>query len=174
MKTNKLILAFLMMTTLFFSNFVYADLSHSDKFFLKKCNQEGIKVINKQLILNFNKKINNDSWVYLLQNISDQPVYINHPAEHPGTASAGWMSRLDEKQWSALMLTRKNFMITCQSNLANAIKEQPACKKLIKIYRFKPQTLSTDKQGNYWIVENKSLNRVIKNMNIRGIYNYYK
>lgn len=151
-------------------NIGYADSHKENKVFLKHCNKAGTKAKGNLLILNAEKNNTAQSdWVYILHNTSKKPVYINHPADHPGTASAGWGTRLNPHQWSALMLNRPAFAITCQNSLANNQHAIVSCKKVLQICRFKPLKLSKNKQGSFWIGENQSLDKLLQTFKVRGV-----
>lgn len=151
-------------------NVSYADTPvKQEKEFLKHCNKAGIAAKGNTLILNAKHNPKQADWVYVLHNTTKQPVYINHPADHPGTASAGWGSRIDAKQWSALMLNRPAFALTCQNSILNNKHSVVACKKVLQVYRFKPHHLAKNKQNSFWIGENQSLDKLLNTLHTRGI-----
>ncbi len=150
------------------SGLVHADLVKADKLLSTKSIANDVKVNGKHLILNTMKSADKN-FVYLIHNNSKQSVYINHPPKKVGSANAGWMSRLSAQQWSALMVSEPNFAITCQNKLMASEQSFVSCKRYLKIYRFKPQKLMADKQGNYWLGENQSLEKLKITLKTRGI-----
>ena len=125
---------------------------------------QGIQTTYDQIILNATQSAENSA-VYMLQNTSDQSIYVNHPADHPGTASAGWASRLDPNQWSALALDRENFAITCHAILNQGKIQDVPCANVLNVKRIKA---STNTSGSYWIAENMPYKKVLQVMGSRG------
>ena len=165
----KIIRIFLLFTGLICAGFAQANSNNKlHKEFLAHNQNTGAKAKGNKLILNAksNKKV---TWVYVIENKSKKTIYINHPADHPGTASAGWGTRLDAQKWTAIMLDRPNFAITCQNGLTGNPQSVVACKKVLKVSRFKPHSNNTNKQGSYWIGENQSLDKLLQTLNVRGI-----
>ncbi|MDX2164991.1 MAG: hypothetical protein SFW07_06215 [Gammaproteobacteria bacterium] len=126
---------------------------------LSKCLPEGFAFQDNQIIFNSDKFA---SRVFLIHNISNGKVMINHIKANPG-ASAGWASALDKGNWSALMMGQANFSMGCM------IYSPPKfglidCKKVISVCAM-PSTLSS----SGWLAENGTLEKITETAKSRGI-----
>jgi|GEM_PF-5709059 len=52
--------------------------------------------------------------LYLIQNVSGEPLILSHYQPTPEGASAGWFSELKPNHWSALAMDKEKFVLSCQ------------------------------------------------------------
>jgi hypothetical protein len=104
--------------------------------------------------------------IYLLKNNSQKSLWIDHPTNRAG-ASAGWSSYLRPGNWSALLLNKKDFLLSCAViqpgkvdylNCAHALSVCVLAKNYV-----------TNRRGSYWLVEDKSHEDLLKGLVKRGI-----
>jgi hypothetical protein len=134
--------------------------------FPQGCLPTGFSFLDKQVILT--GPMQQQQQVYLLRNNSREPIYLDHPADYPGTASAGWMSRLDPGQWSALAVDKPRFTWTCQ-RAGMAFLDYVACRDVLQICQFAQLKTNADNTGEYWIASNTTLSKLLNTIKLRGI-----
>jgi hypothetical protein len=107
------------------------------------------------------------SVVYFFQNKSLQSIWIDHPVQNNPGMSAGWASYLRSGNWSAIVLNKKNFSVSC-SMIQPGKVEPMDCSKILSICT--PQNMSTAKplNGNAWLAEDKKWDGFIKALEKRG------
>lgn len=122
-----------------------------------QCASPLIKYFHQQLVLNA-KTIKNPQ-VYVIINIASQPILLNHE-KNPPSASAGWASKLSPNLASALILmpNQQPFNITCSVFNTNQTLN---CQKILKTCVLTNVKINRQINGNFWIVENSSLEKVL-------------
>lgn len=117
----------------------------------KSCISAKLKIDHKNLVFLLpEKKINQ---VYFIHNRSKQSLWIDHPAEKKGM-SAGWSSYLRVGKWSALLLNRNNFVITCATIEPGKVNYRD-CSKNIEVCTIPKLTFESKRKGTYWLIEDK-------------------
>lgn len=112
------------------------------------CSNEGIRFQGGQLILD-----SQNPSVYLFHNHSDyQQLLLSHPTNT--AMSAGWLSRLAQGQWSALVMAQTHFVINCFGRKPG-VATYVDCQSVIDVCTYHP--VSSYANGSYWLSENKSL-----------------
>lgn len=105
--------------------------------------------------------------VLMIRNRSDIDLWINHPVSDPG-ASAGWITRLQPGNWSALVLNQKSFKLSCIESKPGHEQTVP-CNSVLTVCEWSGAALpKADEMGSYWASENKSLEGVAAEMEQRG------
>lgn len=135
--------------------------------FPKGCLQTGFHYDGNQIVLDGPNQPGQQQ-VYLFNNVSHTSIYLDHPAEFPGAANAGWMSQLDSQQWSGLTVSQKNFNWTCQV-VGMATLETIPCSQALKVCRFTEKFSKTPVTDEFWVAENGSLTLVLGTIKLRGI-----
>lgn len=120
--------------------------------------------VNQNILLNQHKA---GSKVYMLYNTGKQPLWLVHEKAHP-SASAGWSSKLDPKHWSAILMSKKNFILQCQLVGSN---KPVHCRNHVQAYLADAVLIpkKADKQS-YWLVENMTIKQLIKRLSARGFH----
>lgn len=126
------------------------------------CKSSQIKYAQHNLILNTKKA--NQPQIYVFENESTTPILLNHVKNPPG-ASAGWASKLNPQNASALMLmpNKHKFVMSC--SVFNSYQSLD-CAKVLKVCVVK--NLASEKMktiGDFWVVENKPMNRALDTIN---------
>ncbi len=115
------------------------------------CSNAGFSFQNGQLILASQNSSSNPQ-LYLFHNNSDyEQLLLSHPTNT--AMSAGWDSRLDQGQWSALAINQPGFVINCFGRKPGAIGYVD-CKSVLEVCAYPEANVGS---GNYWVAENKSL-----------------
>ena len=106
--------------------------------------------------------------IYFFKNKSLQSVWIDHPiAKNPGV-SAGWSSYLRSSHWSALVLNKKNFAVSCV--MIQPGKVVPLhCASILDVCTPSHMTTKTPLKGNYWLAEDKPWESFLKAIEKRGV-----
>ncbi len=107
------------------------------------CASKEIKAEGLRLLLNTKTAA---TQIYVFKNKTQNELELNHIKK--GGMGAGWASSLASGNWSALMVTEKNFNLTCATK-GKAI----SCKKALQICQTKKTRIKAD--GSYWIFENQ-------------------
>jgi|GEM_PF-6059396 len=123
------------------------------------CSSEGFTFQNGQLILGLGNGLFNQQ-VYFVHNNSDyEQLLLSHPTNT--AMSAGWESRLDQGQWSALAMNQSNFVINCFGRKPGAIGYVD-CKAVLEVCSYSKAKMGGG--GSYWMSENKSLSDTISSL----------
>lgn len=137
----------------------------SESDFPKGCTAQSYEFKGNNLILNesFSKQS-----LYLLHNVSDNSFWLNHVmSEDPG-ASAGWGSKLDIDNWSAIAMDKENFEMNCTILGSGEVKNLD-CKEVIKVCKFEKPAFNSEDSGSFWVSENKPLTELLQAIKSRGI-----
>jgi hypothetical protein len=108
------------------------------------------------------------SVVYFLQNKSLQSLWIDHPDQKRRGVSAGFASYLRPGNWSAVVLNKKNFSVSC--SMIQPGKVEPLdCSKTLSICA--AQNITTEKplEGNFWLTEDKTWESFLHALGKRGV-----
>ena len=89
--------------------------------------------------------------LYVFHNTSKQAFFFNH--ESGRGMSAGWASQIDPDQWTAILMDKSKFALTC--TLVNSAGNQTtSCAQLVQACQL--QTKAALSKDNYWVAENKT------------------
>lgn len=106
--------------------------------------------------------------VYLINNVADYIVVINKVTNRTGM-NAGWVTRLDAGNWSALAMDGDDTSFNCMAR-----REVPpsmgyvSCAEALKVCMVAPAQGNTN-GGSYWIAENQDLSTVMQKMKEKGL-----
>lgn len=104
--------------------------------------------------------------VFLFTNTGKLTIWLT--ASSSKGASAGWSTKLDAGQWSALLLSNKKLAFQC-------VESQPgheqtiSCKDLIQVCHWVKTAVPSKLNGSFWLSENKALKNVVSEVKQRGI-----
>jgi hypothetical protein len=129
------------------------------------CYPVKVKIENKNIVLLGPEK-SDLAQVYFFKNSSKEAVWLDHPTRK--SASAGWSSYLRSENWSAFILNRKDFVITCSAIRPGKV-DSLDCMQVLAVCAPKEAAFKTPPKGTYWLVEDKSWDEVVKSMEKRGI-----
>lgn len=104
--------------------------------------------------------------VLLIHNLSETDLWITHPVTDP-SASAGWSSRLEGGNWSALTLDKNSFELSCIESKPGH-EQQVACAGMIAICEWASIKIPSQLKGTFWAAENQSLANLKTNLGGRG------
>jgi hypothetical protein len=128
------------------------------------CTLAKIKVQNKNILL---PAVDGVKKVYFIQNVQAKGLWIDHPVAHP-SASAGWSSYVRAGNWSALVVDRKDFAISCAVIQPGKVEYQD-CIHAISVCSPKEVLFKSTTKGTYWLAEDKPLDELIKVASKRGV-----
>jgi hypothetical protein len=105
--------------------------------------------------------------IYFFQNKSMQSLWLDHTDPKRRGTSAGWASYLRPDNWSAIVLNKKSFSISCSSIQPGKV-ETLECSTSLSICA--PQNMTTAKplEGNYWMTEDKKWDSFVRALEKRG------
>lgn len=107
--------------------------------------------------------------IYFIHNTSQQSIWLDHPVENKSAgASAGWSSYSLPGKWSALLLNRKNFAISCAVIQPGKV-EVRNCEKVISVCVPKLPLFDSKRKGSYWLVEDRTWDDLLKMLEKRGV-----
>ena len=101
--------------------------------------------------------------LYLLHNLTNQPLYLNHETGHG--MSAGWASKIDSGKWSAFLVDKPHFSLICQTSTFKTI----TCKHHIAVLAQAIQPLTKQQIGTYWVAENQAYTALLSEIKKRKI-----
>ncbi|OCH99370.1 hypothetical protein A8135_06695 [Legionella jamestowniensis] len=102
----------------------------------------------------------------MIHNLSNTDLWITHPVSDP-SASAGWSSRLQAGNWSALALDKESFELSCIESKPGHEQQVP-CMGVISVCRWPAVTMPSQSSGTFWAAEDMSLSALTEHLGGRG------
>lgn len=102
----------------------------------------------------------------MIHNLSQTDLWITHPVTE-ASANAGWTSRLQANQWSALVLDKESFELTCIESKPGHEQQIP-CVGVIAVCQWPTVTIPEQQTGTYWAGENMDLPDLTTHLGSRG------
>lgn len=104
----------------------------------------------------------------MIHNLSSMEIWITHPETKDPGASAGWTSRLEAGNWSALALAKGPFELGCIESKPGH-EQQISCSEVLAICQWSDVTMPKDVVGNFWAGENLTLSALTAHVGSRGV-----
>jgi hypothetical protein len=101
-----------------------------------------------------------------IHNISEYDLWITHPVASQG-ASAGWTSRLQKDNWSALVIDKPSFVLSCIESKPGHEQQIP-CAGAIALCQWKKVKITKKEPGSFWVSEDLSLKGLRAAIGSRG------
>lgn len=105
--------------------------------------------------------------LFYLHNKGDNPIYMVF-RNATGTAHAGWTSKIDPKQWSALTIEDRTLPFHCVEQTPRS-EQRISCKRVIEACLFKHVLFSKESIGSYWVADNEGLEMVDEKVRAKGV-----
>jgi hypothetical protein len=105
--------------------------------------------------------------VVMIHNLSSIDLWVTHPVAE-SDASAGWATRLQAGNWSALALDQKDFVLTCIESLPGHEQQVP-CAGLLAACLWSKVKMPETESGTFWAGENLSLSALTAHIGSRGV-----
>lgn len=105
---------------------------------------------------------------YFFQNKSTQGIWIDHPQEKNPGMSAGWASYIRPNNWSALVINKSNFALSCASIQPGKVVYLN-CSKVIGVCTPQHIMLTKKVTGNFWLTEDKDWDSFLRALQRRGV-----
>lgn len=109
----------------------------------------------------------NTSQIYFFKNNSPQSIFIDRVNKNPG-ASAGWSTYLRPGNWAVLAINQKNFAVSCVMIQPGRVIPLNCSRTLFVCIPQNIVTL-TPLKGNYWLVEDKPWEGLLKTLQKKNI-----
>lgn len=106
------------------------------------------------------------SKLVFIHNLTAADLWITHPVANPG-ASAGWTTRLQAGNWSALAVDKPPFELNCIESRPGHEQQVP-CEGAIAVCQWKGVKIPSGQQGTFWAGEDMSLNALTAAIGGRG------
>lgn len=107
------------------------------------------------------------STLVMIHNLSNTDLWITHPVKEPNS-SAGWSSRLQAGNWSALALNKKSFALSCIESRPGHEQQAP-CAGLIAACQWANVKMPKKQKGTFWAGEDMTLSALKAHVGSRGI-----
>jgi hypothetical protein len=108
-----------------------------------------------------------NSKLVFIHNISNSDVWITHPVTNPGV-SAGWTSRIQAGNWSALAVDKPPFILNCIESRPGHEQQIP-CEGALAVCQWRSVKIPSSKeQGTFWAGEDQSLAALTTAIGARG------
>jgi hypothetical protein len=149
--------------------FAMPNLSQLEALSSAMCPASQVVLHDKNIVLNAEKQTEkqDESRIYFFKNTSDKSIWLDHPVKN-ASASAGWSSYLRPGNWSALLLDKKSFELSCAMIEPGKV-DYLVCAKALSICNPAHATFHTNRKGSYWLVEDKSWKDLLKGLLKRGV-----
>ncbi|KTD33960.1 hypothetical protein Lmor_1942 [Legionella moravica] len=106
------------------------------------------------------------SKLVFIHNLTSADLWITHPVTNPG-ASAGWTTRLQAGNWSALAVDKPPFELNCIESRPGHEQQVP-CEGAIAVCQWKGVKIPSGSEGTFWVGEDMSLNALTAAVGGRG------
>ena len=106
------------------------------------------------------------SKLVFIHNLTNADLWITHPVTNPG-ASAGWTTRLQKGNWSALAVDKPPFQLNCIESRPGHEQQVP-CEGAIAVCQWKGVKIPASDQGTFWVGEDMSLSALTAAIGARG------
>ena len=113
-----------------------------------------------------NTSSHKSSSLYLIRNKSHQRLWLTHPHKHVG-ASAGWASLIAPGNWSAIWVSRKNFLLQCRLDQSGQ-KIVPCNEYIVLEFKKVIKTPKIAKNQSVWVAENLNKKTLLSRIKARG------
>ena len=132
---------------------------HADDIFPAGC--KAIVVKDESVNLTAPKPV-----VVMVHNLAKHELWLTHPVAEP-SASAGWTSRLQGGNWSALALHDKSFELSCIESRPGH-EQQISCAGVLAVCELGVETKPANDTATYWAGEDMPLSALIAYIARRG------
>ena len=103
----------------------------------------------------------------MIHNLSTIDLWITHPVTE-ASANAGWSSRLQGGNWSALALDKESFELSCIESRPGHEQQVP-CAGLLAACQYSPVKMPKAEAGTFWAGEDMALSALKAHVGSRGI-----
>lgn len=148
------------------SKLVYAHSENNHDLPLN-CHARGYYFADERVNLANAKEAADQQRVYLIKNTSLTKIWVNHETED-ASASAGWAIELQPGKWSALMLDKQSFELSCVE-LKPGAEQIISCQSVLQICQVQHVQYTSDSKGSYWAAENLGIDSLWDSLEKRGI-----
>ena len=115
----------------------------------------------------FNRGKTNDH-LFFIHNMTLTPLIVTHIKESPG-AGAGWASRLNPGEWSALHMHRSDFTFNCYDIYDKGELTQVSCENSVIICTADSKEAAAHADiSSYWVAENQAFSQILEQVEKRG------
>ncbi len=106
------------------------------------------------------------STIVMIHNLSNTELWITHPVAN-SNVSAGWSSRLQGGNWSALALSGKSFELSCIESKPGHEQQIP-CSGVVGVCQWSNAKMPPKMSGTFWAGENMTLSPLTAYIERRG------
>ena len=143
----------------FLTLWVVAAIGHTAEGFPLSC--QPIAVQEESVVLKAKQSL-----LVLVHNLSNSDLWITHPVSDPNT-SAGWSSHLESGNWSALVVDKDPFELSCIESKPGHEQQIP-CAGVLGVCEWTTVKLPAQLKGTFWGGENMSLTALTTYLGGRG------
>ena len=104
--------------------------------------------------------------IVMMHNLSTMDVWITHTVQKTG-AGAGWSSRVQAGNWSALVLRSKAFKLSCIESRPGHEQQIP-CSGVLAVCKWPNVSIPEKMSGTFWAGEDMSLSPLKAYIERRG------
>ena len=101
-----------------------------------------------------------------IHNLTATDLWITHPVTNPG-ANAGWTTRLQMGNWSALVVDKGLFILNCIESRPGHEQQIP-CEGAVAVCQWKGVKIPANNQSTFWAVEDMSMLALSAAIGARG------
>lgn len=101
-----------------------------------------------------------------IHNLSNNDLWLTHPQKNEG-AGAGWTTRMQADNWSALALHSGPFELSCIESRPGH-EQAASCAGLVSVCQWRGVKMPKTAQGTFWAAEDLSLQELTAAVGGRG------
>lgn len=105
--------------------------------------------------------------LYFIHNKGMFPIYLAF-TNTTGTAHAGWTTKLDSQQWSALTLEDRSLPFRCIEEKPGS-EQRVSCERVVEACLYVKVIFNKKNKGSYWVADNDTLEMIDEKVRAQGI-----
>jgi len=153
--------------TLFLASILGASLSFADRSLIP-ANRKELNYSFKSNLLTLHLENTTKPKLYLIYNKKMERLLLSHPDRRRIT-NAGWDSMLKSGNWSAFIVNRPNFVISCRPLQKNfQAKPVISCSRVLTVCVYRHIKINDPAmKGTFWVAEDQSLETILERIKAR-------
>ena len=133
--------------------------AYAEEMFPAGC--KAVMIQGEQLQLSAKKRA-----LVMIHNLSSVDLWVTHPITD-ANASAGWSTRIQAGNWTALALDQAPFELSCIESRPGHEQQVP-CADLLSVCQYPAVKGSKADIGTFWVGEDMSLSALMAHVGSRG------
>jgi hypothetical protein len=135
------------------------------------CKEVGIEFHGKDLMLK-PENIEDPQTLYLFFNQTKNKVKMQYQSKEEALVSPEWRTLIKPRRWAAFAMNQTQMRFACyvvKGRKKRRKRVQVYCSDVLRTCHYPRAKFSLGNRGNYWVAENRSRNRAVRDAIRKGI-----